>query len=63
MLFNINKCQISAGMGFKNIKKDNEMCGVKIKSVHSVKNLGVTVECNLKFSQKCNESIKEANRV
>ncbi len=31
------------------------MCGVKIKSVQSVKDLGVTVVPSLKFSQQCNE--------
>ncbi len=39
------------------------MCGVKIKSVHSAKDIGVTVASNLKFSQQCNESVKKANRM
>ncbi len=38
------------------------MCGVKIKSVHSVKDLGVTVASNLKFSQHCNESVKKKSK-
>ncbi len=38
------------------------MCGVKIKSVHSVKDLGVTVASNLKISQQCNASVKKAKR-
>ncbi len=50
MPFNINKCQILQ-VGSRNIKTDYEMCGVKIKSVHSVKDLDVTVTSNLKFSQ------------
>ncbi len=36
---------------------------VKIKSVHSVKDLGVTVTSTLKFSQQCDESVKKANRM
>ncbi len=38
------------------------MRSIKIKSVHSVKDLGVTVASNLKFSLQCNESVKKANR-
>ncbi len=57
--FNINKCQILQ-VGSRNIKKDYEMYG-KIKSVHSVKDLGVTIASNLKFSQQCNDSVKKAN--
>ncbi len=39
------------------------MWGVNIKSVHSVKDLGVTVASNLKLSQQCDESVKQANRM
>ncbi len=62
MPFNINKCQILQ-VGARNIKKDYEMCGIKIKSVHSVEDLGITVASNLKFSQQCNKSVKKANRM
>ncbi len=61
MPFNMNKCQILL-VGSRNIK-DYEMRGVKHKSVHSVKDLGVTVTSNLKFSQQCNESAIRANRI
>ncbi len=47
--FDINKCQILQ-VGNRNIKKDYEMCCVIINSVHSVKDLGVTVAFNLKYS-------------
>ncbi len=47
MPFIINKCQILQ-VGSRNIKKDYEMCGVKIESVSLVKELGVTVASNLK---------------
>ncbi len=53
MPFNINKCQI-LHCGCRNIKNDYEM---KIISVFSIKDLGVTVRSNLKFSQWCNESV------
>ncbi len=49
MPFNIGKCQILQ-VGSRNIKNDYEMRGVRIKSVDSVKDLGVTVTSNLKFS-------------
>ncbi len=39
------------------------MYGVKIKSVQSVKDFGVTVLSNLKFSHQCNEAVKKANRM
>ncbi len=54
----VNKCQILQ-VGSRNIKNDYETRGFKIKSVHSVKDLGVTVAANLKFSQQCNEFLKE----
>ncbi len=60
MRFDINMCQILQ-VGSRNIKKDYEMCGVKIESVHSVKDIGVTVASNVKFSQQCNKSVKKAN--
>ncbi len=47
----------------KNRKMDYEMCGVTIKSVQSVKDLGVTVSSNLKCAQQCNEAVKKANRM
>ncbi len=62
MPLNINKWQILQ-VGSRNIKKDYEMCGVKIKSVHSFKDLGVTVASNFKLSQQCNESVEKANRM
>ncbi len=42
---------------------DYEMCGVKIKSVQSVKDLGVTISSNFKFSQQCNETVDIGNRM
>ncbi len=38
------------------------MSGVKLESVHCVKDLGVTITSNLKFSQHCKEAACKANR-
>ncbi len=75
MPFNEDKCQVLQ-VGTRNKKFDYEMCGVKIKSVHSFKDLGVTlksVQCvkdlvvkiasNLKFSQQCIDAANKANRM
>ncbi len=39
------------------------MRGFKIKSVHPVRDLGVTFASNLKFSQQDNESVNKANKM
>ncbi len=52
MSFNLNKYQILQ-VGSRNIKNDYEMRRFKIKSVHLVKDLGVTVASNLKVSYQC----------
>ncbi len=39
------------------------MFDIKIKNVPSVKDLGITIASNLKFSQQCNESVIKANRM
>ncbi len=58
---NINKRQLLQ-VESRNIKNDYEMRGVKIKSLHSVKDLGVSVTSNLKFSQQCDESVIKAKQ-
>ncbi len=60
MLVNINKCKILQ-IGSKSRKIDYEMCGIKIKSIQSVKDFGVTVSSNHKFSQQCNDAVQKAN--
>ncbi len=62
MLFNVNKCHILQ-MGTKNHKYECKMGGVKLESVHCVKDLGVTITLNLKFSQHCKEAACKANRM
>ncbi len=54
--FNINQCQILH-------IKDYEMCSVKIKSIHLVKDLGTLVMSSLKFSHQSNEPVKKGNRM
>ncbi len=39
------------------------MGGVKLESVHCVKDLGVTITSNLKFSQQCKEAACKVNRI
>ncbi len=39
------------------------MCGVKLKSVQCAKGLGVKIASHLKFSQHCNDTTNQANRM
>ncbi len=39
------------------------MSGEKLESVHCVKDFGVTIASNIKFSQQCKEAAGEANRM
>ncbi len=55
---NISKCQ-SLQVGSRNIANDYEMCGVKVISVHSVKDLGVTVESDFKYSSSATSPLKK----
>ncbi len=62
MPFNVNKCHI-LHVGRRNQKFDYEMNGVKLESVQCVKDLGVSIASNLKFSRQCNEAAGKANRM
>ncbi len=62
MLFNIKKCHILQ-VGTRNLKYDYEMSGEKLKSIQCVKDLGVAIMLNLKFSQQCKEAAGTANRI
>ncbi len=62
MPFNVNKFHILQ-VGTRNNKYAYEMGGVKLKSVHCVKDLGVTITSNLKFSQHCKEAVCKANKM
>ncbi len=60
MPFNVKKCHILQ-VGIRNIKYDYEVNGEKLESVHCVKDLGVTIVSNLKFSQQCKEAAGKPN--
>ena len=62
MPFNINKCQILQ-IGNLNNRFKYDMSGQQLNSTTSIKDLGVIVSNNLKFSQQCNEAAKKANRM
>ncbi len=49
MPFNVKKCHILQ-VGTRNLKYDYEMSSEKLESVHCVKDLGVTITSNLKFT-------------
>ncbi len=60
--FNGNKCHI-LHVGTRNKKYDYELNSVKLDSVQCVKDLGVSIAPNLKFSQQCKEAADKANRM
>ncbi len=62
MPFNVKKCHILQ-VGTRNLKYDFEMSSEKVESVHCVKDLGVTIVSNLKFSQQCRDAAGKANRM
>ncbi len=62
MPFNVDRRQVLQ-VGTKNKKFDYEMSGVKLKSVQYVKDLGVKIASNLKFSQQCIDAANKANRM
>ena len=62
MPFNINKCQMLQ-IGYQNKKHKYDMLGKSITVTPCVRDLGITVTTNLKFSQHCNEAAKKANRM
>ncbi len=54
MPFNVDKCQVLQ-VGARNKRIDYEMLGVK--------DLGVKISSNLKFSQQCIDAVNKANRM
>ncbi len=60
--FNVDKCQVLQ-VGKRSKKFDYEMPGVKLKSVQCVKDLGITIASNLKFSQQCIDAANKATRM
>ncbi len=62
MPFNVNKCYI-LHVDTRNQKFDYEMNGIKLDSVQCIKDLGVSIASNLKFSQQCKDVTSKANRM
>ncbi len=62
MPFKVNKCHILQ-VGTINEKYEYEVRTVKLENVQCVKDLGVTITSNLKFSQHCKEVACKANRM
>ncbi len=62
MPLNVKKFYILQ-VGTRKLKYDYEMGGEKLESVHHVKDLGVTIASNLKFSQQCKDDAGKANRI
>ncbi len=62
MPFNVNKCHILQ-VGTRNNEYEYEMSGVKLESIHCVNDLGVTTTSNLKFSERCKEAARKANKM
>ena len=62
MPFNVNKCQL-LHVGTRNNKFQYSINGQTLENTASVKDLGVTISQNLKFSQQCNEAANKANRM
>ena len=62
MPFNINKCQLLQ-VGSLNNKYQYSIMNQQLESAPSVKDLGVIVSQNLKFSQQCIEASKKANKM
>ncbi len=62
MPLNVNKCHILY-VGTRNQKFDYEMNGVNLDSVQCVKDLGVSITSNLKFSQQCKDAASKAIRM
>ncbi len=63
MPLNVNECQnLQVGTRYKK-KIEYEMNGIKLESVHYVKELGITAASSLKFSQQCKDAAGKANRM
>ncbi len=58
----IDKCQVLQ-VGTRNKKFDYEMRGVKLKNVQCVRDLGVKIASNLKFSHQNIDAANKANRM
>ncbi len=62
MSFNVNKCHI-IHVEKRNKKFDYEVNSVNLDSVQCIKDLGVSIGSNIKFSQQCKDATGKANRM
>ncbi len=60
MPFSVNKRHILQA-GARNQKYEYEMSGLKLESVHCIKDRGIVIAVNLKFSLHCDEAACKAN--
>ena len=60
--FNISKCKL-LHIGQSNPRYSYKMNGVDITKVNEEKDLGVVIDCNLKFHGQCSAVINKANRL
>ncbi len=51
---------MSTNVGTRNQKFDYEMNDIKLDSLQYVKDLGVSIASNLKFSQQCKDAASKA---
>ncbi len=62
MPFIVNKCY-NLQVGIRNEKFNYEMNGVKVVGVQCLKDLGVSIASNLRFSQQGKDAAGEAYRM
>ncbi len=62
MSFDVNKCHFIQ-VGTRNQKLDYEMKGVKTENVQCVKDIGVTIASNLRFSRHYKDAANKDNRI
>ncbi len=62
MPFKVNKYHISQ-VGARNQNFDYDINGTKLESGQCVKNVGVTIASNFKFSQQCKDAAVKAYRM
>ena len=62
MLFNTEKCSV-IHLGSKNSKQQYNLCGNLLRESESERDLGIIVDCSMKFTEQCNTAIKKANSI
>src|SRR5207245_5221839 len=60
MSFNTEKCSV-IHLGYNNLKHKYSLCGSDLGDSTKERDLGITVDSSMKFSEQCNTVIKKAN--